>query len=296
MTSADPIVDRPLNSQGWNRYSYVYNRPLAFTDPTGFVGLWPCCANASVGGSSSYVTPVPGPAPTVFPVWTPPPIPSLPPPSDPWAHQAEQNRLAQEMLAYWIAQAQPPAPVRPTAAVPPTVAPATSTPAPATPTIAPSQNGGGIASAANTGALFHQASCIGGSCTLNPLESGPRGGAVGRAGSGRAPGLVAIGNWLSTIFNSNRPPPLPETIIGNNPRQTRGRTNTDLPASDFPGTVEDLTGGHVHDDPEGTGHMCCDNGVRIRPGDRDGPRIDIPQNGQKPRETIHFPPGTTWPW
>jgi len=35
-TSADPTVTDPLNSQGWNRYSYVGNDPLTFTDPNGF--------------------------------------------------------------------------------------------------------------------------------------------------------------------------------------------------------------------------------------------------------------------
>jgi RHS repeat-associated protein len=35
-TSADPTVTDPLNPQGWNRYSYVGNDPLAFTDPSGF--------------------------------------------------------------------------------------------------------------------------------------------------------------------------------------------------------------------------------------------------------------------
>jgi RHS repeat-associated protein len=36
MTSADPTVSDPMNPPGWNRYSYVGNDPLAFTDPSGF--------------------------------------------------------------------------------------------------------------------------------------------------------------------------------------------------------------------------------------------------------------------
>jgi RHS repeat-associated protein len=33
---ADPIIDEPFNLQSYNRYAYVGNNPLAFTDPTGY--------------------------------------------------------------------------------------------------------------------------------------------------------------------------------------------------------------------------------------------------------------------
>ena len=39
MVSADPTVPDPLNAQAWNRYSYVGNDPLTFTDPSGFSWL-----------------------------------------------------------------------------------------------------------------------------------------------------------------------------------------------------------------------------------------------------------------
>jgi RHS repeat-associated protein len=39
MVSADPTVPDPLNPQAWNRYSYVGNDPLTFTDPSGFSWL-----------------------------------------------------------------------------------------------------------------------------------------------------------------------------------------------------------------------------------------------------------------
>jgi RHS repeat-associated protein len=39
MMSADPTVPDPYNPQAWNRYSYVGNDPLTFTDPTGFSWL-----------------------------------------------------------------------------------------------------------------------------------------------------------------------------------------------------------------------------------------------------------------
>ncbi|MEX0941679.1 MAG: FG-GAP-like repeat-containing protein [Pseudomonadales bacterium] len=34
--SADPIVQAPSNTQSYNRYSYVFNNPLSYTDPSGF--------------------------------------------------------------------------------------------------------------------------------------------------------------------------------------------------------------------------------------------------------------------
>jgi RHS repeat-associated protein len=36
--SADPFVPAPRSSQGFNRYSYVFNNPLGHTDPNGFGG------------------------------------------------------------------------------------------------------------------------------------------------------------------------------------------------------------------------------------------------------------------
>ncbi|MBH5403175.1 RHS repeat protein, partial [Bradyrhizobium sp. CNPSo 4010] len=90
MTSADPTIPRPLSTQGWNRYTYVYNAPLNLTDPTGYCGSGPdgfvgACldltphevtSEGSVTGSASssgwMVYPTPLPTPTVFPAWVDP--------------------------------------------------------------------------------------------------------------------------------------------------------------------------------------------------------------------------------
>lgn len=37
--SADPFIDAGAGTQGFNRYSYVGNNPLAYTDPSGFAGV-----------------------------------------------------------------------------------------------------------------------------------------------------------------------------------------------------------------------------------------------------------------
>jgi hypothetical protein len=47
--SADPYITEPGNTQGFNRYAYVQNNPLTFTDPSGF-SPWDRCAEAIVRG------------------------------------------------------------------------------------------------------------------------------------------------------------------------------------------------------------------------------------------------------
>nr|WP_288132035.1 RHS repeat-associated core domain-containing protein [Microbulbifer sp.] len=50
--SPDPFVQAPANSQSWNRYSYVFNSPLNFTDPSGFIGIRQKFHDSTGGGSS----------------------------------------------------------------------------------------------------------------------------------------------------------------------------------------------------------------------------------------------------
>jgi len=180
---------------------------------------------------------------------------------------------------------------------------------------------GGVASVAGGGKFGNGAVTAG----FGYMFNAALGGAIGRTG-GRAAGAAAcaelgplaivcgaaggrigaaigsdIEDWLrggTIVWNENTAssvPPLPDGLVGQNPDQQGRRVNTDLPATDFPGVVQDLTGGNVS--PDDKGHMCCSNGVRIRPGEGSGgPRIDIPANGTKSHETIHFPEGTDWQW
>ena len=59
--TADPFVTNPQSSQGWNRYAYVRNNPLNFTDPSGFsecTGAGVCAPGSDdpvlVQGNGSY--------------------------------------------------------------------------------------------------------------------------------------------------------------------------------------------------------------------------------------------------
>jgi hypothetical protein len=55
-----------------------------------------------------------------------------------------------------------------------------------------------------------------------------------------------------------------------------------------------LTGGTGRPAPDSRGAppgtLIGDNGIQWRPGSGNtGPRIDIPSNGRKPAETLHYP-------
>jgi RHS repeat-associated protein len=122
----------------------------------------------------------------------------------------------------------------------------------------------------------------------------PGPGTIAGAVVGATAGYLISIKIINIVLNENVPD-LPETLIGDNAEGSSGkRINTDLPGADFIKTVNDLTSGNLIPDGD---HMVCPNGVRIRPGKAgQGPRIDVPKNGSKPPETIHFPTGTAWSW
>ena len=103
--------------------------------------------------------------------------------------------------------------------------------------------------------------------------------------------------------NDANAPPLPEGPVGvqdgrGGRNRNRGQMSGPL-APEHGGTgnadedFEVLGGPNSGPPPEGStlppGSRQAPNGVQIRPGPR-GPRIDIPANGTKPPETLHYPP------
>ncbi|NJK31271.1 MAG: hypothetical protein HC927_02010 [Deltaproteobacteria bacterium] len=69
MASADPFVVAPTSTQGWNRYAYVLNRPLALTDPSGFTPEYPdWVTEVDEGGYGTGVNPESGKVEGWYPV------------------------------------------------------------------------------------------------------------------------------------------------------------------------------------------------------------------------------------
>jgi RHS repeat-associated protein len=82
-----------------------------------------------------------------------------------------------------------------------------------------------------------------------------------------------------------------EPLVGNNPREAKGRTNTDLPGGQDAAkdTFGQLTQGQkVVTDPT-TGHQVAADGTRLRLNPDGTARVDVPKSATRPKnETIHF--------
>jgi filamentous hemagglutinin len=144
------------------------------------------------------------------------------------------------------------------------------------------------------------------------------GNAIGSAIQNVANGLrgIAVTTIVTTIAaanvvlnegsdNSSESSPEPSTgLVGEQDDKSgsRGNRHVSGPLSDTHGGTGDpeadfdvLTGGKTGPAPEGSGYpegtRVGENGIAIRPAQGDkGARIDIPARGDKPHETLHYPP------
>jgi len=113
----------------------------------------------------------------------------------------------------------------------------------------------------------------------------------------------AVGEIGYKIYQANSSPDAPAGLVGEQDGksgQQGDRHNSGPLSSDNGGTGDaatdfgELTGGQSGPAPEGSnypaGTQVGDNGIALRPGtDKAGPRIDIPAQGEKPHETLHYP-------
>jgi RHS repeat-associated protein len=118
-----------------------------------------------------------------------------------------------------------------------------------------------------------------------------------KAGRAVSDGLRSIGDKLF-----NKAPPVPTEPVGTPPRTPGkgGQIQSGPLHPDHGGTGDadadhdHLTGGTGRPNESGgrpAGTRVGENGIQIWPGKTgQGPRIDIPANGAKPGETLHYPP------
>ena len=59
--SPDPIIQSPENSQSYNSYSYVFNNPLRYTDPSGFVANGDSTGNGGNTFGNTVINYIPSP-------------------------------------------------------------------------------------------------------------------------------------------------------------------------------------------------------------------------------------------
>jgi uncharacterized protein RhaS with RHS repeats len=96
----------------------------------------------------------------------------------------------------------------------------------------------------------------------------------------------------------DKAPAVPDKLVGtvdDKSGQQGGRVNNGPLAPDNGGTGDaakdfgKLTGGKIGESGKYPG-VRGENGIGMRPGkEGEGPRIDIPANGNKPAETLHYP-------
>lgn len=95
--------------------------------------------------------------------------------------------------------------------------------------------------------------------------------------------------WYSEGADESRPKPL----LGSNPRETRNRTNTDLPGGRDAAErlFDELSRGQkkrTEDMDNGGTRTTSEDGIQIRRNPDGSTRIDVPGRGPQGRETIHY--------
>ncbi len=110
---------------------------------------------------------------------------------------------------------------------------------------------------------------------------------------GSTTAAIAGSNLAAAAFADNNQQSSGEgsQLVGNNPRDAKGRTNTDLPGGHEAAkdTFGKLTSGQdVAVDPK-TGHQVAADGTRLRLNSDGTARVDVPSSQTNPkRETVHF--------
>jgi RHS repeat-associated protein len=129
-------------------------------------------------------------------------------------------------------------------------------------------------------------------------------GRQGREDTARAVGNAILnhGDTNQTGTGGGKSTPLPDKLVGvqDGKSGTQGNRENRGPLAPEHGGTNDagkdfdkLSGGKSGPAPEGSkyppGTQVGENGVALRPEGKTGPRIDIPANGEKPHETLHYP-------
>lgn len=143
----------------------------------------------------------------------------------------------------------------------------------------------------------------GNSDAMKPENIALRAKSLSQAGERLSNALSRASNWVFNEGADNTAPPVPGGLVGDQSSDSAGLTkngkrHTSGPMTPGNGGTGDaskdfdkLTGGNS--EPAGgtypPGTLIGPNGVVLRPGQKgSGPRIDIPGNGSKPPETLHY--------
>jgi len=137
----------------------------------------------------------------------------------------------------------------------------------------------------------------GGAVVTSPAALTVAGAAIPAAGvavavQGTSAAIVAGGHLANAAFSSiGEGPQSGGKMVGANPREAKGRTNTDLPGGQKAAAdkFEELTKGQKVVVDAKSGHRVAADGTRLRLNPDGTARVDIPKSSARPKaETVHF--------